>query len=734
MQPRLIQHICNHGDVYSILCILAVCILFLSPYLFSSPTPLIYPVSELGTDLDRDVLPNLEYIANAFQTTGELPLWRDYLLSGAPLMGHPSLPLFYPPNWLLLALPLPFGLNLLAVLDFSWMGIGMYLFLRRTAGRDVLPALFGGIAMMLSPKWIAHLSGGHWYMLAALAWVPWALFTFDCYWHSRKIPWLFVLAIAFAAQGMNHLPIFIITALSVALFSLTYFAPKSWRAWVAKSAPGWAAVVLLTAGLLAAQMLPLLELYPHASHTTEAVTFTSLNPAALLVSIFPPELKYPEWFLFPGLAVLLFAGLSWAYGWTLFEKNWVIGGLLGLLLSLGEYTPLYGWLFGWNPLLSALRVPTRWWLLTILALVILAAAGFAGWLRNGQRLNRRAKTVAGALLGLELLAGTIRLTLRETFPFDTLSTAIFALLLAALLIAGHAHRPAFVPAAVLLVLVVELMVVGGSLIRPRPTGDSGVSASVIAKAQSELAEGERIYSPQEGFPALALVRSGIDAAEGYDALPLTHYLGFIRLATGCPLVQEATGSEEELAACLNPQVVRPDLLKLLNVRRLVVRQADGWQVSELAPGFGRAFAAAQVESTSAQSCLAALAGVDAGEVSLVEGGKTGPGGQLRVDSQDRGVNAETFRVHVLDAPVLLIRSESWAPGWHVSVDGQDADVLRVDCALQGVWLEPGEHTVVFRYQPFGYPIGGWISACTLASIGLWAGANMFFKRKPSQAG
>jgi uncharacterized membrane protein YfhO len=91
-----------------------------------------------------------------------------------------------------------------------------------------------------------------------------------------------------------------------------------------------------------------------------------------------------------------------------------------------------------------------------------------------------------------------------------------------------------------------------------------------------------------------------------------------------------------------------------------------------------------------------------------------------------------FAVEVLDAPALLIRSESWAPGWHASVDGQDKEVLRVDCALQGVWLEPGEHTVVFRYQPFGYPLGAWVSAGTLLGMGLWAALGWIVKRKPSR--
>lgn len=730
MKVKISQWISKNIDLCFILCLIGICFLFFSPYIFSNPVPLIAPTSDLGTDLTRDVLPNIEYVINSIKTNAELPLWRAYLLSGAPVVGHPSLPIFYPPNWLLLALPLPLGLNLLAVLDFIWMGIGMYGFLRISSSRKPLPALLGGIAMALSPKWIAHLSGGHWFMLAALSWMPWALLALDRYWKTKKVTWLFFLAVALASQGMNHLPIFIITALTLGGFSLAAFSRKHWPDWLKTNILGWGLVILLVSGLMAAQVLPFLELYPISTHTSGNSTFTSLNPAALLVSIFPPDFKYPEWFLFSGVGVLVFASLSWAYGGSHFEKKWAIAGLLGLILSLGEYTPVYSWLFGWNPLLSVLRVPTRWWLLTILALIVLASSGFERWMENGYRLNRRAKIAVSILLGLEFLAGVMRIGMGKNFPFDTLPTGIASVVLGILLVLGQARRYRSLPGWILLGLMVELFVVGGTLIRPLPADETGVSSEMNQAVKSGLQSGERIFSPGDGYPALALVRSDIQAAEGYDALPFQNYLRFIRLATGCPLVQEATGSPEETAACLNPEGIRPAWLELLNIRKLVTRQDADWKITDLPQGVGRVFSVQKVLSTSSEECLATLEKVDPQGVALVEGpGKSGPSGEITMTGSVPGVNSESFTVRVGDSASLLIRSESWAPGWQVAVDGQVQQALKVDCILQGVWLEPGEHRVAFVYRPFGYPSGVWISAGTLLGMAICALLILILKKK-----
>lgn len=717
MQTKLKEIIFKYSDLICIIFIVIICLIFFLPYIFSSPTPLIFPVSDLGTDLDRDVLPTIEYIVNSIKTTGKIPLWREFLLSGAPLVGHPSFPIFYPLYWLLLIIPIPMGLNLIAFINLTWMGIGMYLYLRISGGYKSFSSLLGGIAMALSPKWIAHLSGGHWFMLTALSWTSWSLLFLGQFWKTRKIIWLFFLSVALSAIGVNHLPIFFITSLTLAFISISYLDTTKILEWFKTMSYGWGIVIILTILLSTGQILPLIELLPHTIHTTENSTFTSLHPIALLTSIFPPSLKYPEWFLFPGLTILLFASMNDKNNWKKFEKIWLALGLIGLIFSLGDFTPVYSLLFGWNPLISVLRVPTRWWLITIIAIIVLFTSGFSNWKENDYRLNKRQIIIVSIILLIEIIAGVMKIILGESFPFDTVYSSFFAIFLLFVFVAGHVRSRNYFPGIFLLLLIFELFMVGKTLIRPQDSDFTEPSQEIINQIDKKIQNYERIFSPGKGFPAINLVRSNLHAAEGYDALPLENYMKFIRIATGCPLVQEATGSQEEQKACLNPNEMRFDWLKLIDVRYLIVQDENSWNITELSQGLGRIFSVKQVVNISNDHCLDDLKMIDPLNVVLIEGEVLDHhNGSFEIIDQYRDINNEIFHVKVNHSTTLLVRSENWAPGWKATIDGHSVNVYKANCVLQGVWVEEGIHIIEFDYQPFGYPIGFWISSLTLIGL------------------
>ena len=65
----------------------------------------------------------------------------------------------------------------------------------------------------------------------------------------------------------------------------------------------------------------------------------------------------------------------------------------------------------------------------------------------------------------------------------------------------------------------------------------------------------------------------------------------------------------------------------------------------------------------------------------------------RYDLQKVEVDAE------MEAPGLLILSDTHYPGWEVTVDGEAASLLRVNYALRGVYLSEGIHRVKFHFVP-----------------------------------
>lgn len=84
-----------------------------------------------------------------------------------------------------------------------------------------------------------------------------------------------------------------------------------------------------------------------------------------------------------------------------------------------------------------------------------------------------------------------------------------------------------------------------------------------------------------------------------------------------------------------------------------------------------------------------------------------------------------IRAHVRAASGgLLIFNETYDAGWRATVNGEPADVLRVNGVVQGVILPPGASEVHFVYAPRGWRAGILISALVLALLvvgGLWRG-------------
>lgn len=59
---------------------------------------------------------------------------------------------------------------------------------------------------------------------------------------------------------------------------------------------------------------------------------------------------------------------------------------------------------------------------------------------------------------------------------------------------------------------------------------------------------------------------------------------------------------------------------------------------------------------------------------------------------------------------LLVLAEQHYPGWHVSIDGQAAALVRANHVFRGVMLEPGDHEVMFSFGPGSLKTGAWLSA------------------------
>jgi hypothetical protein len=79
----------------------------------------------------------------------------------------------------------------------------------------------------------------------------------------------------------------------------------------------------------------------------------------------------------------------------------------------------------------------------------------------------------------------------------------------------------------------------------------------------------------------------------------------------------------------------------------------------------------------------------------------GPAGTVLAEHTNLADGTASAAVRLRRRAVVVL-SESFDPGWNVTVDGRRATTQMVAPALVAVQVPPGTHRVVFRYAGFGY--------------------------------
>jgi hypothetical protein len=84
-------------------------------------------------------------------------------------------------------------------------------------------------------------------------------------------------------------------------------------------------------------------------------------------------------------------------------------------------------------------------------------------------------------------------------------------------------------------------------------------------------------------------------------------------------------------------------------------------------------------------------------------------------------------------PAELVLTDVHYPGWKVTLDGEPADLHRVDYLLRGTTLPAGSHRVELRYEPLSWRIGWIVSLISLVALAA-AVAIALRRRRPGAAG
>ena len=374
--------------------------------------------------------PNLTYLGASLQE-GRLPLWNPYLFVGAPFLANSQTGVFYPPNWLVLALPAASAYAWSAMLHATLAALGTYAFARRALGVSCIGAL--GAALVFAFGGFFSAQAGHLNQLQAASWLPLLLLVGDGLLRRPRAPLAVLGGVVLCLLLLpGHSQVAYLSLWALLLYALAFCAGafldglragQNLRRLAVGQLPRlWPLALLgaVGAGLAAAQLLPTYELSRESIRASglsydDAASF-SLPPWKVLLGLLPTFGDPPvfsEWVGYVGLTGLSLAGLALATRPDRRAAAMLLIAGTALGLAFGEFNPAYPLVYWLVPGLDLFRVPARWLLLYGFGLAGLAGLGL-DWLvrlardvaprHAAERRRPPALPIVGRLAGLAFAA------------------------------------------------------------------------------------------------------------------------------------------------------------------------------------------------------------------------------------------------------------------------------------------------------------------------------------------
>jgi len=644
-------------------------------------------------DLQVFFIPLKQFLADAL-ARGELPFWNPGVSMGTPYFAEMQTGVLYPASWLLLLADGTRGIGLLLSFHLLLAAAGSY-GLARSMGLAAPAALAGAAVFAFGGCMLSTLNMIN--FMQALAWLPWVLWAFE---RDARAPGPRSWALAALTVGLQTLAgapdVSIMTGLVVAgrQIMLASGGLRVRLAWLPRVAAAYLAALLLASP----QLLATYELYGQSVRTsglsTAEIQSYSLRFGELLSLILPPALSREDWRItevYSGGYVPLFLSLyiGWiAIAFSLFALwarrgpalFWLTLGGVGVFLALGGNNPAAMWVY---ETIAIFRYPEKYVVLLHVSLAMLTGLGVDAWLRKYARRPRWLLAAVMAILVMmaDLVGFNGEINLEAPGDYYALDDIPETRWL------GREGA-------------------GFVYTRPDYRDQSDSVREVYGEYRRQLSPhigtlaGVRYVQGTEGL----IIRDHALISGLLDELPpngqFLQHLAFLNvryIMTDVPLFQRSRWLKQS-ARQLTPllwDVGQPR--PMLYFPRVVLNRGSDYLQT-----------AAQDRATIlGQSAFAATpGGVD-------EGGLRG-----RVLSSERpSPNRMTARVRV-EGHGLLVWNESWYPGWRVTVDGARQTVVRANHLFNGVWLEDGEHEVVFEFVPNNFYFGLGLSALVLLLLAM----------------
>jgi hypothetical protein len=707
---------------------------------------------------------------------GNLPLWNPRVFSGAPFLPAFQTALLYPPNVLYLLLPTERAIDLDFTLHVFLAGLFTFAWVR-ARGLHGLACLVAAVVLACGSAFSLRVLAGQLSLVAAMAWAPLLMLAVDKLFARPSLGWTLV--------GIASLTLQILAGYPVAAFSTGIAAAL----YAGLRLPGCERPLHVLGALTTVAIAPLFvsaaQLWPGLETAAETLRGGGISYAFATSFSFPPENFVTLWApgFFGNVLDLAYWGRWYFWDATLFVGvlglSLVLLGIwrgdrqagpaalllvLMVVLSLGRYTPFYGWLHAWVPGFDAFRAPSKFLFQASLFAALLAGIGADRLLRDAHGTRGLAiltgvwslLLVCGALWagatwtdsgGLrfgdlirymedEKSVGHLVRELRWLAP-ELSAQAVRSLLLAAgtavlgtgVLLVRRRRRPA---AHVYLGLVVVELAVFALL--HRGSFDPADARITLPDAvQARVGADERIFLPRAGN---RLLESGLASVWGYDPFLLERYVALV--AATQPQEFSLTEYSMRYPVSFHP------LFAMLRCRLYIGSDAED-RAALAARRFraGRGFAQLPIHEIpdplprfllvsdhavvrDDDTRLARLLdpAFDPRRVVLLEKEPDplparGSPGTGRIERLDASTDHVDLAVEI-DAPALLLVTDAYSSGWNATALAPGPqpgyEVLPANHALMAIPLAAGSHRLRLEYAPASFPAGVAASLASSAAL------------------
>ncbi|MFI5267003.1 MAG: YfhO family protein [Chloroflexota bacterium] len=642
-------------------------------------------------DFWLQVLPFHTFAAHQL-AAGKPALWDPYMFSGHPFQADIQTAVTYPiaaaNEWLG---GRGFGYLTLeweAVVHFGLAAMFTFLLVELLTG-SVAGGLLGGVVFAFG-GFLTSYPSQQLPVLESTVWLPLELYCLERAARSKgwaaSSRWV---AAAGASVGLAVLAGHPQTVLYLAYIGAAYFLFRiPWRAW-------WQAVwaVLPAAGLGAVQLLPSLQLFAMNQKGKLAFSFAAggLQPGDLAAL----ALDQPNGgrILYVGLVPLALALTAIVLVRNRQVVFWALVAVVGVLLSLGAYGPLFRLLFDYLPGWNLFRDQERAVVWFALAVAILAGYGVSA--------------VAGRLSG----RWGITLAVIVALSYGNLLWAN-----------GGTNLTTTPPRLDAVDALLQPVLADKDIFRVRISEDS------LGHNTGNL-EGLQFVSGDSPFELQAF-KDWTEDELGGNRVPEWQLL---RLTNSHYVIS----SRELCSPCADSDGVRllasrdvPADARILESQRGASPPARRLYLYEVLFPLPRAFFFTRAQPVQNERQAVQQLNVpdfDAGKTLLLPApvrATPTSDDNARLTADVTGYAPGFVDIHTTsDRLAYLYVSEVSYPGWQATVDGQPASLLVADGLFSALDMPPGDHHVVLRYVPKPFYIGAAISAATLLGLAIaWASA------------